>query len=96
MVDTLLGAFVSVMLLIVISWIAIFGGVGALLSRSRGGTVPAGLAWGTGLGPLGWVAIYMTTKPSPLAPPEQTLPASYFSEPPPAPVAPDRWNPWKK
>jgi len=96
MVHTVLGAFVSILLLIVMSWIAIFGGIGALLSRSRGGTVPAGLAWGSGLGPFGWVAIYMTTRTTPLVPTEQSLPASYFSDPPPAPAAPDRWNPWKK
>jgi hypothetical protein len=96
MVHTLLGAFVSILLLIVMSWITIFGGIGALLSRSRGGTIPAGLAWGSGLGPFGWVAIYLTTRTSPLVPSERPLPVSYFSEPPAAPPAAERWNPWKK
>lgn len=99
MVHTVLGAFVSILLLVVITWVAIFGGIGALLSRSRGGTVPAGLAWGSGLGPIGWVAILLTTRTDPLpdfAKCEESVPTTYLSSPPKAPTRSDRWDPWNK
>lgn len=53
---------IGVVLLVVAVWVAIFGGVGALLSRSRGGSGIAGLAWGTALGPIGWLATLWLTR----------------------------------
>lgn len=95
--ETALGVFVSILLLIVATWIAIFGGIGALLSRSRGGSVPAGLAWGTGLGPLGWLAILWTTRKDRIAP-EEALPLTEpnSTKPAPRPAAADQWDPWNK
>lgn len=97
--QTVLGVFVGVLLLVVLTWIAIFGGIGALLSRARGGTAPAGLAWGTGLGPVGWLAILWITRkapPLPASPPRQSLTSSYASKPSPGPAAPDQWDPWNR
>ena len=98
MVQTVLGTFVGILLLVVATWIAIFGGIGALLSRSRGGSVPGGLAWGAGLGPVGWLAILWLTRTVQI-PHEPVLPltGSYSASravTPPTP--PDRWDPWNK
>ena len=38
-------------------WIAVFGGIGALLARSRDRSPVAGLLLGTLLGPLGWLVM---------------------------------------
>jgi hypothetical protein len=98
-VQSVLGVLVGVLLLVVLTWIAIFGGIGALLSRVRGGTAPAGLAWGTGLGPIGWLAILWTTRQaSPVSPatPQQAVASSYASKPAPGPAAPDQWDPWNR
>jgi hypothetical protein len=102
-VQTVVGVFVSILLLIVVTWIAIFGGIGALLSRSRGGSTPAGLAWGMGLGPIGWLAILWTTRPAdipaeldlPLIPSPPSGPAAQTLTPD-RPGAPDRWDPWNE
>ena len=61
---TVLNIVFSVFLLIVVTWISIFGGVGGLLARARGGAVAAGIAWGVILGPFGWLGIVWTTRGS--------------------------------
>jgi hypothetical protein len=61
---TVLNVVFSIFLLIVITWICIFGGVGGLLARARGGSVAAGIAWGVILGPFGWLGIVWTTRAS--------------------------------
>jgi len=74
---TIMGTLISVVLLIVAVWVAIFGGVGALLARSRGGSGPMGLAWGTALGPVGWLVIAWVTRadgPEGLAPADSSSP----------------------
>lgn len=62
--ETALSVFIVIIVMIVAVWIAIFGGVGALLSRSRGSSGVAGFAWGTLLGPFGWLAIFWVTRSS--------------------------------
>lgn len=96
--QTVLGVFVSIVLLIVLAWVAIFGGIGALLSRSRGGSVPAGLAWGTILGPIGWCAVLWTTRDvgPPAAPLESRVSGSYLSGPGSSSARPERWDPWNR
>ncbi len=59
---TVLNVVFSIFLLIVLSWVAVFGGVGGLLARTRGGSAAAGIAWGTLLGPFGWLGIVWTTR----------------------------------
>lgn len=59
-VNTLLGFLV----LVVATWIAIFGATGALLARARDGSPWEGFAWGALLGPLGWLAVYLSTRRS--------------------------------
>jgi hypothetical protein len=83
---TVLNVVLGVVVLIVLAWVAIMGGVGLLLSRARGGSMAAGFAWGTLLGPIGWIVIWFTTRnraissaewigePSDLAPDPPELP----------------------
>lgn len=59
---TVLNVVFSIFLLIVLTWVLIFGGVGGLLAWTRGGAVATGIAWGVVLGPLGWVGIIWTTR----------------------------------
>jgi hypothetical protein len=60
--ETALSLVMGITVLIVLVWIAIFGGIGALLCRSRGGSSAAGFAWGTLLGPIGWLVIGWLTR----------------------------------
>jgi hypothetical protein len=60
----ILNVVLGIIVLIVAVWVAIFGGVGALLSRSRGASGISGFAWGTLLGPIGWLAIFIVTRSS--------------------------------
>jgi len=102
---TIMGAIISVLLLIVAVWIAVFGGVGALFARSRGGSAPMGLAWGAALGPIGWLAIAWFTRERGsagdrvAAEPSQLPPASYGAPQPNDPSggsAEQRWDPWNQ
>lgn len=56
------GVLAEVLLLFVLVWILVFGGIGALLARSRGGSWATGLAWGAFLGPFGWAIVAVTTR----------------------------------
>lgn len=58
----ILNVVIGIVVLIVAVWIAIFGGIGALLSKSRGSSGAGGLAWGALLGPFGWAAILWVTR----------------------------------
>jgi hypothetical protein len=81
---------IGVVLLVVAVWIAIFGGVGALLSRSRGGSSIAGLAWGTALGPIGWLATLWLTRS--LTRPVQAAARGGRLEPGPEQTGRDPWD----
>lgn len=59
---TVLNVVFSIFLLIISTWIAIFGGVGGLLARARGGTLAVGIAWGVVLGPIGWLIVVWATR----------------------------------
>lgn len=59
---TVLNLVLSIFLLIIVTWMVIFGAIGGLLARARGGTVAAGVAWGVVLGPVGWLAIVWSTR----------------------------------
>jgi hypothetical protein len=60
--STIVNAAVGVLVLIVMTWVIIFGGIGAVLSRSRAGSAATGLAWGALLGPIGWIVIWVRTR----------------------------------
>jgi hypothetical protein len=60
--NTVLNILLSIVALFVVVWIIIFGGIGALLSRSREDSAIGGLALGTLLGPIGWVVILWRTR----------------------------------
>jgi hypothetical protein len=96
-VDTVIGVLVSVLVLVVFTWVAIFGGVGALLSRARGGSTVSGLAWGIVLGPIGWLVTIWTTRggSGAIEVPAPTVLAKPTSQPGPRPAS-DQWDPWNK
>lgn len=73
---TVLNLMFSILLLIVVTWMVIFGGVGGLLARAREGSVTAGIAWGIIFGPFGWLAIVWTTRGKPPVLPEAAAPPS--------------------
>src|SRR5690606_10989882 len=59
-IGDVIGAMFLIVVLIVATWVAIFGGVGAMLARSYGRSAVVGLAWGTVLGPIGWLIVWLT------------------------------------
>lgn len=59
---SVLNFMVLVVLTVVLVWVVVFGGVGALLAGSRGGSYGLGFAWGALLGPIGWVVILYITR----------------------------------
>lgn len=57
-----LNVLFGIVVLFVAVWVVIFGGLGALLSRSRGGNILTGFTWGTALGPIGWGIVWLRTR----------------------------------
>lgn len=55
--STAIGILVTILLLFVAVWLAVFGGVGALLAPRRGRTRMSGFLWGALLGPIGWIVL---------------------------------------
>jgi hypothetical protein len=53
-----LEVFVTLVVLVVLAWVVVLGGVGALLSYSRGSSPVEGLLFGL-LGPFGWWLIWI-------------------------------------
>jgi hypothetical protein len=68
MLGSVLDVVFTVLALLVGTWVLIFGGIGALLSRSRGRGAASGLALGTLLGPIGWAVTWWTTRAPRLGP----------------------------
>jgi hypothetical protein len=62
--DTVLDVALGVFVLVVLTWVLIMGGIGALLSRSRGGGIVSGLALGVVGGPFGWAYVAWRTRAS--------------------------------
>ena len=58
---TLLSVLAIVVALLVVAWVAIFGGLGALIGSRRGRTSGRGFLIGTFFGPFGW--IYLLVRP---------------------------------
>ncbi|HEX8645522.1 MAG TPA: hypothetical protein VF715_01395 [Thermoleophilaceae bacterium] len=54
---TFVEVIVSVLVLVVLVWCLIFGGIGALVARGHDVSPAGGLALGVALGPFGWLAI---------------------------------------
>jgi hypothetical protein len=63
-VNTVLNIAFAMLFLFVLVWVLIFGGIGAVLSRSREGTAVAGFVLGTLLGPIGWGVVFWKTRAS--------------------------------
>jgi hypothetical protein len=55
--STALSIAAAVLLLFVAVWVAVFGGVGALLAPRRGRSAVNGFLWGALLGPIGWAVV---------------------------------------
>jgi hypothetical protein len=98
LMQTVFNIALSILFLFVAGWVIVFGGIGSLLSTSRGGTKLVGFLWGTLAGPIGWLAILWTTRgghrlPAGGAPwsgtGEAPVPRSMPAPPGPAPVDAD-------
>lgn len=50
--------------LVFLTWVVIFGGLGLLLARSRGGNPVIGLVLGVLAGPIGWGIVMFLTRES--------------------------------
>jgi hypothetical protein len=95
--QTVIGVFVSVVLLIVVTWIAIFGGIGALLSRARDHSLSTGFAWGAGLGPVGWLVILWVTRERRVTDDvQQTVSVEPSGIATGSSSAPEQWDPWNR
>ena len=57
--STALSILAVVLLLIVGVWLAVFGGIGALLAPRRGRTAVNGFLLGALLGPIGWAVVLL-------------------------------------
>jgi hypothetical protein len=55
-------AALAVALLLIVSWVAIFGTIGGLLSHTRDGSAIEGFVLGALLGPFGWVFTWFRTR----------------------------------
>jgi hypothetical protein len=75
--SALLHAVLDVGALCVLTWTAIFGGLGALLARMRDRPIHEGLAFGTLLGPIGWAVLCVR---APASASTGTAPVSDWSE----------------
>lgn len=49
-------------LLVIGTWVLIFGGIGLMLARSFGQNLVLGFALGTVLGPIGWLVIWLVSR----------------------------------
>lgn len=56
------GAALGIIFVLLFSWVVSFGGIGAVLSRAREGSLLEGFLWGAALGPVGWVCIWLRTR----------------------------------
>jgi hypothetical protein len=63
-VNAVLNIAFAVLALFVLVWVLIFGGIGALLSRSRESSAIGGFMLGTLLGPIGWGVVLWRTRAS--------------------------------
>jgi len=60
--DTVIDVITKILVVVVLGWVLIFGGLGAVLAKQRGGSSVLGGAWGALLGPIGWIVVYFTTR----------------------------------
>jgi hypothetical protein len=54
-VASVVGVALLIVVMIILTWVAIFGGVGAAIASSYGKSPVIGFAFGSLLGPLGWL-----------------------------------------
>ncbi len=86
--STALSIATVVLLLIVGVWLAVFGGIGAILAPRCGRTAVNGFLWGALLGPIGWVVMLVRPgsipralrRPSRAELPETAAPTSHDSD----------------
>jgi hypothetical protein len=59
-VGSVVGVALVIVVMIILTWVAIFGGVGAAIASSYGKSPVVGFALGALLGPLGWLVTWLT------------------------------------
>ena len=55
-------AVLEVILVAITVWVGVFGSLGAILARKRGGSMQRGLLLGALFGPFGWIVIWVETR----------------------------------
>lgn len=61
---------IEIVLVLVVPWLVVFGGMGFLLARQRGAQSWTGVAAGCLFGPVGWLGLLRMTRASRQADPE--------------------------
>lgn len=56
--------FVQAVGMLVLVWVAVFGGLGALVARSLGVSGVFGFVVGAALGPIGWLVTWLRSRPA--------------------------------
>lgn len=59
-VASVIGVVLLIVVMIILTWIAIFGGVGAAIASTYGKPPVIGFALGSLLGPVGWTITWLT------------------------------------
>jgi hypothetical protein len=59
---SVVGAALVVTVMIILTWVVIFGGVGVAIARSSGGSAVLGFALGAVLGPIGWLITWLVAR----------------------------------
>lgn len=60
--STVVHFLIMVLLLAMVLWVIVFGGIGAAIAHLRGDSILSGVLWGTFLGPIGWAVLILRNR----------------------------------
>jgi len=63
-VSTFFNAVLVLVLIAVLLWAVVFGGIGVAIARVRDKTLLSGFGWGFFLGPIGWMVLLFARQSS--------------------------------